>query len=40
MYEDVVKGLIKHEAKPSALLGLETTSEYNLFRNAREYAVL
>ena len=40
LYEDVIKRLIKHEAKPSALLGLETTSEYNLFRNAREYAVL
>ena len=30
MYEDVVKMLIKQEAKPNALLGLETTSEYNL----------
>ena len=38
LYEDVVKRLIKHEAKPCALLGLETTSEYNRFRNAREYA--
>ena len=40
LYEDVVKRLIKHEGKPSDLLGLEITSEHNRFRNAREYAEL
>ena len=27
--EDVVERLIRHEAQPSALSGLETTSEFN-----------
>ena len=31
--EDVVERLIRHEAKPSALLGLETTSEFNNSRS-------
>ena len=40
MYEGVVERLIWHEAQPSTILGLETTPKYNLFRNAREYAVI
>jgi len=28
-YEDVVERLIRHEVKPSAILGLETTSEFS-----------
>ena len=42
LYEDkgVVERLIWHKAQPSAILGLEATPKYNLFRNAREYAVI
>ena len=40
LYEGVVERLMWHEAQPNAMLGLETTPKYNIFRNAREYAVI
>ena len=33
--EDVVERIIRHEAQPSALLGLETTPEFNNFCGIR-----
>ena len=38
--EGAVERLIKHEAQPSALLGIETTPESNYFRKVREYTVV
>ena len=36
MYEECIERLIKHEVKPSALLGLETHSEYTISHKVRD----
>ena len=37
MYEECVEMLIRHEAEPSALLGISTHSSYIISGNVRAY---